>query len=71
MVDETVCDKFVNCDNGTAHELNCISGLHFDVDLGSCTRPSDLSDNARKCSIENTQLKTIEGFTCPGNLRLK
>merc|ERR1711935_261391 len=68
--DEDECHKFYLCDKGTAHEMPCVSSLVFDVAIGSCVRPTETSEEAKKCgggiNGEPAGLKTIEGFTCPG-----
>ena len=63
-----VCDRFYTCDNGTAHEMPCSFPLVFDVALGACTRPEQASEEAKVCGedVGGGQLKTVEGFTCPG-----
>jgi len=66
--DPAVCDRFYTCDNGTAHEMPCSFPLVFDVALGACTRPEQASEEAKVCGedVGGGQLKTVEGFTCPG-----
>jgi len=68
--DKDECHKFYLCDKGTAHEMPCVSSLVFDVAIGSCVRPTETSEEAKKCgggiNGEPAGLKTIEGFTCPG-----
>ena len=40
----------------------------FDSVLGSCTRDEQKSDKAKKCDGSKAgELKTVEGFTCPGS----
>merc|ERR1712080_640896 len=53
---------------GQAHEMPCGATLWFDVAIGSCVRPDEMSPEGRRCDTgdEVTGLKTIEGFTCPG-----
>jgi len=65
--DPNVCDKFYTCDNGTVHEMPCIPTLVFDVAIGSCVRPEEASKDAKKCEgTGQVELKSIDGFTCPG-----
>merc|ERR1712038_2050028 len=65
--DPTVCDRFYTCDNGTVHEMPCIPTLVFDVAIGSCVRPEEASKDAKKCEgTGQVELKSIDGFTCPG-----
>lgn len=64
--DPTVCDRFYTCDNGTAHEMPCSFPLIFDVAIGSCQRLEQASSEAKKCQEGEADLKTVEGFTCPG-----
>ena len=66
--DPNECTKFYLCDKGTAHEMPCVSSLVFDVSIGSCVRPEQLSPEGKVCGDAEDQavLKTIEGFTCPG-----
>ena len=66
--DPEECGKFYLCDKGVAHEMPCVSTLNFDVAIGSCVRPTELSPEGRVCNTGDakTGLKTIEGFTCPG-----
>lgn len=73
--DPAVCDRFLTCDNGTAHEIPCPTQLMFDVAIGACVRPEQASNEAKRCGGDgdpsgadssNSRLKTVEGFTCPG-----
>merc|ERR1712029_850310 len=42
--DESVCDKYIQCDNGNAFELPCPLPLVFDVAKGSCVRAEQASE---------------------------
>jgi len=66
--DPAECGKFYLCDKGQAHEMPCVATLVFDVAIGSCVRPEEISAEGRVCETGDalTGLKTIEGFTCPG-----
>jgi len=65
--DPTVCNRFYTCDNGTAHEMPCSNPLVFDVAIGACTRKEQASSEAKVCDGDGVgELKTVEGFTCPG-----
>ena len=44
--------------------MTCVSTLKFDIAIGSCVMPADLSPESRVC--HETGLNNIEGFTCPG-----
>ena len=48
--------------------MPCSFPLVFDVALGACTRPEQASEEAKVCGedVGGGQLKTVEGFTCPG-----
>jgi hypothetical protein len=66
--DPAVCSKFYTCDNGTAFEMPCAAPLVFDSTIGSCVRDEQKSDKAKRCDgSKSGELKTIEGFTCPGS----
>jgi len=62
--DETVCDKYIQCDNGRAFEFPCPNPLIFDVKVGSCVRKEQASDLARLCDGE--VFNEVDGFSCPG-----
>lgn len=62
--DESVCDKYIQCDNGNAFELPCPLPLVFDVAKGSCVRAEQASEEARRCNGE--VIYEIDGFKCPG-----
>jgi len=68
--DPQVCDKFYQCDNGTAHEMPCAFPLIFDVAIGACVRSEQASPEARQCNgdgfDDESQLKVVDGFRCPG-----
>ena len=63
--DPAVCDKYINCDQGRAFEMPCPAPLVFDITLGTCTRPEQLSEQARRCD-EDQEFLEIDGFRCPG-----
>ena len=54
-----------SCDKGVAFEMPCVASLVFDVKLGTCVRPEQLSSEGKICAVD-TAPKEIEGFTCPG-----
>merc|ERR1711913_161413 len=62
--DESVCDKYIQCDNGRAFEFPCPNPLIFDVKVGSCVRKEQASELARLC--EGAVFNEIDGFSCPG-----
>jgi len=62
--DPAVCDKFYNCVYGKPHELPCATGLIFDEAQGTCVRPEQGSEYAKKCEVDNTP-QGIDGFFCP------
>merc|ERR1711962_1950671 len=69
--DPTVCDRFYSCDNGTAHEMPCAFPLIFDSVIGGCVFAETAKEGSKKCDDavgkdEESGLKTIDGFTCPG-----
>jgi hypothetical protein len=64
--DPSVCNKFYNCDKGTAFEMPCAAPLVFDSKFGTCVREKQASDEAKVCEGVDYIPKTIEGFTCPG-----
>jgi len=63
--DPAVCNKFYSCDKGVAFEMPCVASLVFDVKLGTCVRPEQLSSEGKICE-EDTAPKVIDGFSCPG-----
>merc|ERR1719378_1884104 len=66
--DETVCDKYIQCDNGRAFEFPCPNPLIFDVKVGSCVRKEQASELARLCDGE--VFNEVDGFSCPGGMLL-
>ena len=48
--------------------MPCAHPLIFDVAIGACQRKAQASDEAKNCDGEDgeSELKTVEGFTCPG-----
>jgi len=67
--DPGICDKYISCDNGIAHELPCIPSLVFDNTIGACTRPEDrnVTGGAKECADAKPELKVVDGFQCPGH----
>ena len=45
--------------------MPCVASLVFDVKLGTCVRPEQLSSEGKICE-EDTAPKVIDGFSCPG-----
>ena len=41
--------RFYNCVNGVAYELPCATSLVFDEAEGTCVRPEQASEFAKKC----------------------
>lgn len=62
--DITVCDKFYNCVYGKPHLLPCATTLVFDEAQGTCVRPEQASEFAKKCEEKKTK-DNIDGFECP------
>ena len=54
-----------SCDKGVAFEMPCVASLVFDVKLGTCVRPEQLSSEGKICSAD-TEPKVVDGFSCPG-----
>ncbi|GJQ81034.1 hypothetical protein Trydic_g21843 [Trypoxylus dichotomus] len=48
------CEKFIECNNGIARELNCIEGLQFNPEVGFC----DFPDNV-VCVIEESEEEIV------------
>ena len=49
--------RFYNCVYGKPHELPCATGLIFDEAQGTCVRPEQGSEYAKKCEVDNTPSK--------------
>ena len=64
--DESVCNKYLQCDNGRVFEFPCPNPLVFDVKVGSCVRSAQKSELARVCDV-NQEFLEVDGFTCPTN----
>jgi len=62
--DENECNKFYNCVNGVAYELPCATSLVFDEAEGTCVRPEQASEFAKKCQVPDEKPQ-IAGFSCP------
>ncbi len=64
------CSKFYTCDKGEVFEMFCPATLVFDNSIGGCVRADEASREAKVCGTgdegSQAQLKTVEGFTCPG-----
>lgn len=57
-----VCDVFFNCIDGSAIEIKCTAGLHFDEYSGTCVWP----DTARREGCDpDAKGKAKDGFQCP------
>ena len=65
--DPAVCDKFYNCVYGKPHELPCATSLIFDEAQGTCVRPEQASEYAKKCEIkqEKGNQFSVERFFSP------
>ena len=49
-----------SCDKGVAFEMPCVASLVFDVKLGTCVRPEQLSSEGKICSAD-TEPKVVDG----------
>ena len=61
--DENECEKYIQCDKGSAFVFPCPSPLVFDVVKGACLRKANLDPEARRCDGE--KVFEVDGFTCP------
>lgn len=62
-LDENVCEKFYQCNDGHKHEMQCAPPLIFDEGIGSCARAENASPEARICNNPD-EVKSVEGVTC-------
>merc|ERR1719431_418021 len=67
----SVCDKYIQCDDGRAFEFPCAGGLVFDVTQGTCVRPEARNEGARFCDeVEEKSLEVVDGFSCPAGEKI-
>ena len=53
----TLFFRFYNCVNGVAYELPCATSLVFDEAEGTCVRPEQASEFAKKCKVPDEKRK--------------
>jgi len=68
--DESICNKYLQCDGGRVFELPCPDPLIFDTAVGTCVRKDGASEIARICEA-GAEIGTVDGFTCPGNSEVR
>lgn len=72
-LDPSNCHTFYNCIDGTANEINCSQGLHFDEYTGTCVwikdstrtncRSATKDDDPFQCPLEETKRVDSKGQT--------
>ena len=51
--------RFYSCVNGIAYELPCATSLVFDEAQGTCVRPEEASEYAKKCNVSDEKRKNF------------